>query len=37
MVLFELALGLWLIFRGLRPSGLARPDVAGNQARADVA
>ena len=26
MVIFELALGLWLLFKGLSPSGLAGPD-----------
>ncbi len=28
MVIFELALGLWLLFKGLSPSGLAKPDKA---------
>jgi hypothetical protein len=37
MVVFELALGLWLLIRGLRASRLVGPDVDGNQARADVA
>ena len=28
MVLFEMALGLWLLFKGLRPSGTTEPDRA---------
>jgi hypothetical protein len=28
MVIYELALGLWLLFKGLRPSGTAEPDRA---------
>ena len=28
MVIFEMALGLWLLLKGLRPSGVARPDKA---------
>jgi hypothetical protein len=32
MVIFEMALGLWLLFKGLRPSALVRPDTASNQA-----
>jgi hypothetical protein len=26
MVIFEMALGFWLLFKGLRPSGMAEPD-----------
>ena len=32
MVIFEMALGGWLLFKGLSPSGLAGPDGAGNRA-----
>lgn len=28
MVIFEMALGLWLLFKGLRPSGTTEPDLA---------
>lgn len=28
MVMFELAIGLWLLFKGLGPSGMARPEFA---------
>ncbi len=34
MVIFELALGFWLLFKGLRPSGRAVPDSAGDRAQA---
>jgi len=27
MVIFEMALGFWLLFKGLRPSGIVEPDV----------
>ena len=30
MVIFEMALGFWLLFKGLSPSGLAGPDMASN-------
>lgn len=29
---FEIALSLWLLFKGLAPSGIAEPDKAGNRA-----
>ena len=32
MVIFEMALGFWLLFKGLSSSGLAGPDRAGNRA-----
>src|SRR5271165_2046828 len=37
MVIFEMTLGLWLLFRGLTSSGLAGPGTTGNQAQADAA
>ena len=37
MVIFEMALGLWLLFKGLRPSGVAEPDKASDRAQADAA
>jgi hypothetical protein len=36
MVIFEMALGLWLLFKGLRPSALAGPDRASDRAQADA-
>ena len=36
MAIFEMALGLWLLFKGLSPSGLARSDIASNRAQADA-
>lgn len=32
LVIFEMALGLWLLFKGLSPSGMAGPDRACNRA-----
>jgi len=32
MVLFEMALGVWLLFKGLRPSGTAEPDKPSHRA-----
>jgi hypothetical protein len=37
MVIFEMALGLWLLFKGLSPSWLAGPDKASDRAQADAA
>lgn len=37
MVVFEIAMGFWLLFKGLSPSELAGPDKASNRAQADVA
>jgi Domain of unknown function (DUF4386) len=37
LVIFEVALGLWLLFKGLSPSGLDRPDLASNRVQAGVA
>jgi hypothetical protein len=37
MVIFEMTLGLWLLFKGLSPSGLAGPDNASDRAQADAA
>lgn len=34
MVLFEIATSLWLLFKGLRPPGIAEPDKASYQAQA---
>lgn len=34
MGIFEIVLSFWLLFRGLRPSGIAAPDRARDQARA---
>jgi hypothetical protein len=34
MVIFETALALWLLFKGLRPSGMAQPDGASGRAQA---
>ena len=34
MVIFEMALGLWLLFKGLSPSGMAQPDGASGRAQA---
>jgi hypothetical protein len=36
MVIFEMALGLWLLFKGLSPSGLAGPDKTGDRAYANA-
>ena len=30
MVIFEIAIGFWLLFKGLRPSGVAEPDKASS-------
>jgi hypothetical protein len=37
MVIFEMALGLWLLFKGLPPSGMAQPDGASGRAQASAA
>jgi len=37
MVIFEMALGVWLLFKGLNPSGLAGPDKASDRAHAGAA
>ena len=37
MVIFEMALGLWLLFKGLRPAGMAEPDNASGRAQASAA
>jgi hypothetical protein len=37
MASFEMATGLWLLFIGLRPSGMAEPDKAGARAQAGAA
>ncbi len=37
MVIFEMALGLWLLFKGLIPSGLAGSDKASDRAQAGAA
>jgi Domain of unknown function (DUF4386) len=37
MVIFEMALGLWLLFKGLSPSGMVRPDEASGRAQAGKA
>jgi len=36
MVLFEMALGLWLLFKGLSPSRMAQPDLAGGRAASAI-
>jgi hypothetical protein len=33
MVIFEMALGFWLLFRGLRPARMADPENAGIKVR----
>ena len=37
MLIFEMALGLWLLFKGLNPSRLAGPDQAHDRAQPDAA
>jgi hypothetical protein len=37
MGIFEMALSFWLLFKGLRPSGMAAPDQAGGRAQAGAA
>ena len=37
MLIFEMALGIWLLFKGLSLSGLVGPDMASNRAQADAA
>jgi hypothetical protein len=37
MVIFEMALGLWLLFKGLSPSGQSGPDKAKDRAYAGAA
>jgi hypothetical protein len=37
MVIFEMALGLWLLFKGLSPSGLAGPDKGSDRAQTGAA
>jgi hypothetical protein len=37
MGIFEMATGLWLLFKGLRPSGMAGPDEASGRAQAGAA
>jgi len=37
MVIFEMALGLWLLFKGLSPSGMAQPDRASSRTQASAA
>ena len=37
IVIFEMTLGLWLLFKGLIPSGLAGPDKASDRAQAGAA
>jgi hypothetical protein len=37
MVIFELALGFWLLFKGIQPSGIAGPIRASDRAQADAA
>lgn len=34
MAIFEITLSFWLLFKGLRPSGIAEPDEASGRARA---
>jgi hypothetical protein len=33
MAIFEMALGLWLLFKGLSPSAAAQPDEASGRLR----
>jgi hypothetical protein len=35
--IFEIATSLWLLFKGLRPSGMTEPDKAGHRAQAGAA
>ncbi len=37
ILLFEMALGFWLVFKGLSRSGMAEPDKASERAQADAA
>ena len=37
MSIFDIALSFWLLFKGLRPSGIAEPGKAGDRAQADAA
>jgi Domain of unknown function (DUF4386) len=37
MTIFDIALSFWLLFKGLRPSGIATPDKTGDQAQPGVA
>jgi hypothetical protein len=37
MASFEMATGFWLLFKGLRPSGIAEPDKASDRAQAGAA
>jgi hypothetical protein len=37
MVIFEMALGLWLLFKSLSPSGMAQPDGASGRTQAGAA
>jgi hypothetical protein len=37
IVIFELALGFWLLLKGIRPSGIGRPIRASDRAQADAA
>jgi hypothetical protein len=37
MTIFDIALSFWLLFRGLRPSGIANPNKARDQARPGIA
>ncbi|MGA3028497.1 MAG: DUF4386 domain-containing protein [Bryobacteraceae bacterium] len=36
MGIFDIALSVWLLFKGLRPSGIAEPDEARDRSRADA-
>ena len=36
MAVFELALSFWLLFKGLRPSGIPEPDKASDRGQADA-
>jgi len=37
LFLFEMALGLWFLFKGLSPTGLAEPEISNNQGKAGAA
>lgn len=37
MAIFEIVLSFWLLFKGLRPSGMAAPDEAGGRTQAGAA
>ena len=37
MGIFEMALSFWLLFKGLRPSGIVEPDKANDRAQAGAA